>query len=51
MKKPYVKGMYPNPQSLYPWKYVYIEHDPERWDYGVPKLADITNEDHPRRNN
>jgi len=38
MKKPYVKGMYPNPGSLYPWKYVYIERDRAKWDYGTPSL-------------
>ena len=40
VKKPYVKGMYPNASSLYPWKYVYIERDPSKWDYGIPSLAD-----------
>jgi ABC-type oligopeptide transport system substrate-binding subunit len=40
MKKPYVKGMYPNAASLYPWKFVYIERDPAKWDYGIPSLAD-----------
>lgn len=38
MKKPYVKGMYPNPGSLYAWKYVYIERDRAKWDYGTPSL-------------
>lgn len=32
MKKPFVKGMYPNPQTLHPWKFVYIERDPSKWD-------------------
>jgi len=40
LKKPYVKGMYPNAVSLYPWKFVYIERDSAKWDYGVPSLAD-----------
>src|SRR5438046_6949491 len=31
MKKPYVKGMYPNPGTLHPWKFVYIERDPSKW--------------------
>ena len=31
MKKPYVKGMYPNPVTIHAWKYVYIEHDPAKW--------------------
>jgi len=39
MKKPYVKGMYPNPGSLFPWKYVYIERDQAKWDFGTPSLA------------
>ena len=40
VKKPYVKGMYPNAGSLFPWKYVYIERDPAKWDYSTPSLAD-----------
>lgn len=40
LKKPYVKGMYPNAASIYPWKFVYIERDSSKWDYGVPSLAD-----------
>jgi oligopeptide transport system substrate-binding protein len=40
VKKPYVKGMYPNPASLYPWKYVYIERDQAKWDYSTPKVAE-----------
>jgi ABC-type oligopeptide transport system substrate-binding subunit len=39
LKKPYVKGMYPNPASLYAWKYVYIERDRAKWDYGTPSLT------------
>ena len=31
LKKPYVKGMYPNALTLHPWKYVYIERDPAKW--------------------
>jgi ABC-type transport system substrate-binding protein len=31
LKKPYVKGMYANPITIHPWKYVYIEHDERRW--------------------
>lgn len=31
MKKPYVKGMYPNPVTMHAWKFVYIEHDPAKW--------------------
>jgi oligopeptide transport system substrate-binding protein len=40
MKKPYIKGMYPNAASLFPWKWVYIERDPAKWDYGVPNMTD-----------
>lgn len=40
MKKPYVKGMYPNPITLHAWKFVYLERDPSKWDYGMPSLAD-----------
>jgi oligopeptide transport system substrate-binding protein len=32
LKKPYVKGMYANPVTMHAWKYVYIEHDPARWN-------------------
>ncbi len=32
MKKPYVMGMYANPVTIHPWKYVYIEHDPSKWN-------------------
>jgi oligopeptide transport system substrate-binding protein len=38
MKKPYVKGMYPNPGTMHAWKFVYIEHDRSKWDYGVPDM-------------
>jgi ABC-type oligopeptide transport system substrate-binding subunit len=31
LKKPYVKGMYPNPLTLHPWKNVYLERDPTKW--------------------
>jgi oligopeptide transport system substrate-binding protein len=40
VKKPYVKGMYPNPGSLFPWKFVYIERDQAKWDYSTPNLAE-----------
>ena len=39
MKKPYVKGMYPNPQTMHAWKFVYIERDAAKWDYGIPSLV------------
>jgi oligopeptide transport system substrate-binding protein len=38
MKKPYVKGLYPNPGTLHPWKYVYIEHDRAKWDHQMPDM-------------
>jgi oligopeptide transport system substrate-binding protein len=38
VKKPYVKGMFPNPQTLHAWKFVYIERDQSKWDYGVPDM-------------
>ncbi|MGH9819842.1 MAG: peptide ABC transporter substrate-binding protein, partial [Pyrinomonadaceae bacterium] len=38
MKKPYVKGMYPNPGTLLPWKFVYIETDPAKWDHDVDNI-------------
>lgn len=40
MKKPYVKGMYPNPLTLHAWKFVYIEHDQAKWDQGTPNMAE-----------
>jgi hypothetical protein len=38
MKKPYVKGMYPNPGTLHAWKFVYIERDPSKWDENVENI-------------
>jgi oligopeptide transport system substrate-binding protein len=38
LKKPFVKGMYPNPLTLHPWKFVYIEHDPAKWDLADPPV-------------
>jgi len=32
VKKPFVKGLYPNPVTMHAWKYVYIEHDSAKWD-------------------
>jgi oligopeptide transport system substrate-binding protein len=32
VKKPFVKGMYANPVTMHAWKFVYIEHDPAKWD-------------------
>lgn len=38
MKKPFVKGMYPNPTTLFSWKFVYIEPDPNKWDRDVENI-------------
>ena len=38
MKKPYVKGLYPNPGTLFTWKFVYIERDPNKWDTNVDNI-------------
>ncbi|HEY0428478.1 MAG TPA: ABC transporter substrate-binding protein [Pyrinomonadaceae bacterium] len=38
MKKPYVKGLYPNPGTLHAWKFVYIERDPNKWDTNVDNI-------------
>lgn len=38
MKKPYVKGLYPNPATLHAWKFVYIERDPNKWDSNVDNI-------------
>ncbi len=38
LKKPYVKGMYPNPGTLIPWKFVYIERDTAKWDTDVDNI-------------
>ncbi|MDT7778470.1 MAG: oligopeptide transport system substrate-binding protein [Acidobacteriota bacterium] len=39
MKKPYVKGLYPNPGTLHAWKFVYIEHDQAKWDTKMPDMT------------
>ena len=39
VKKPYVKGMYPNALSMYAWNFVYIERDQAKWDYGKPNMV------------
>ncbi len=38
IKKPYIKGFYPNPGTLHPWKFVYIEQDPNKWDTQVKNI-------------
>lgn len=45
MKKPYVKGLYPNSGTLHAWKFVYLEPDPNKWDTNV---ENILNESDPR---
>lgn len=49
MKKPYVKGLYPNPGVLHPWKFVYIERDQAKWDQNaddIMKISDPLVDDH-----
>jgi oligopeptide transport system substrate-binding protein len=41
IKKPYVKGLYPNPGTLHAWKFVYIERDPAKWDRDVDGLMSV----------
>lgn len=38
IKKPFVKGMYPNPGTLHAWKFVYIERDQAKWDQNVENI-------------
>jgi oligopeptide transport system substrate-binding protein len=38
MKKPYVKGLYPNPGTLHPWKFVYIEQDQNKWTANMDNI-------------
>ncbi len=40
LKKPWIKGFYPNPGTLFPWKFVYIERDPAKWDTDVEGIMD-----------
>ncbi len=43
MKKPYLKGFYPNPGTLHAWKFAYIEPDSAKWDkdvYNIMKEKD-----------
>jgi oligopeptide transport system substrate-binding protein len=39
VRKPYVKGLHPNPLTIHPWKFVYIEHDPSKWNDPSPAEA------------
>lgn len=43
MKKPYVKGLYPNPATLHAWKFVYIERDASKWDRNVDNMMSEKN--------
>ena len=45
IKKPYVKGLYPNAGTVHAWKFVYIEKDPANWDKDVDN---IMKQDDPR---
>jgi ABC-type oligopeptide transport system substrate-binding subunit len=38
IKKPFIKGLYPNPGTLHAWKFVYIERDPAKWDANVDNI-------------
>lgn len=38
LKKPYLKGIYPNPGTLIAWKFAYIERDPAKWDRDVRNI-------------
>lgn len=44
IKKPYVKGLYPNPGTLHAWKFVYIEPDPAKWDTDVDNIMKTRDE-------
>ncbi|MBK7932556.1 MAG: peptide ABC transporter substrate-binding protein [Acidobacteria bacterium] len=44
LKKPYVKGMYPNPGTLIPWKFVYIERDQAKWAMDVENIMTTPDE-------
>lgn len=38
MKKPYVKGLYPNSGTLHAWKFVELERDQTKWDSNVENI-------------
>ncbi|MBX3243375.1 MAG: peptide ABC transporter substrate-binding protein [Acidobacteria bacterium] len=40
IKKPYVKGLYPNAGTVHAWKFVYIERDPAKWDKDVENIME-----------
>jgi oligopeptide transport system substrate-binding protein len=41
IKKPFLKGMYPNPATLHAWKFVYLERDPQKWDRDVDNIMNV----------
>ncbi|MEP6900270.1 MAG: peptide ABC transporter substrate-binding protein [Actinomycetota bacterium] len=41
VKKPYIKGMYPNPGTLHPWKFVYIEPDQNKWNVSMDNIMKV----------
>ena len=42
MKKPYIKGMYPNAGTMHPWKFIYIERDRSKWDENVDNIMSVS---------
>lgn len=44
LRKPYVKGLYPNPGTLHAWKFVYIEQYPAKWDRDVETIFNVKDE-------
>jgi oligopeptide transport system substrate-binding protein len=38
IKKPFIKGLYPNPGTLHAWKFIYIEKDQNKWDKNVDNI-------------
>ncbi len=40
IKKPFVKGLYPNAGTVHAWKFVYIERDPAKWDRDVENIME-----------
>ena len=44
IKKPFVKGMHPNPGTLHAWKFVYIENDSSKWDRDVDNIMKASDE-------
>jgi len=38
IKKPFIKGLYPNPGTLHAWKFIYIEQDRNKWDKNVDNI-------------